>query len=103
MVTMRTASRTASRRLGALAATVAVLFLVAQSAALTHEIEHVLHLHDAPCALHVAADHLVMASAPGPTLSAGLAPSLHSESPSLHARPAPPASPSPARAPPLLP
>jgi hypothetical protein len=103
MVTMLTASRTASRRLGALAATLALAFLVAQSAALTHEIEHVLHLHDAPCALHLAADHLVMVSAPGPTLMVSLAPSLRSEGPSLHARPAPPASLSPARAPPLLP
>jgi hypothetical protein len=51
----------------------------------------------------LAADHLVMVSAPGPTLMVSLAPSLRSEGPSLHARPAPPASLSPARAPPLLP
>ncbi|HEY7870913.1 MAG TPA: hypothetical protein VIF59_16890 [Methylomirabilota bacterium] len=103
MVTTRTASRTHPRRLAALAAIVAFCFLAGQSSALAHEIEHVLRLHDAPCALHVAADHLVMASAAEPTPAVTLAPSPGSAGPPAPARLARPFSPTEARAPPLLP
>jgi hypothetical protein len=102
MATMCTASRRRSR-LGVLAALLALVFVAAQGAALAHEIEHVLHLHNAPCALHVVADHLVMAPAPDPMPAVMLAPAIQCESSALHAAPAPAACPSPARAPPLLP
>jgi hypothetical protein len=86
-----------------LAALLAAAFVTAQSAALAHEIEHVLHLHDAPCALHLAADHLPMAPAPAlpPTVTAPVSPRF--ECPAVFALPVPPAFPSAARAPPLLP
>jgi hypothetical protein len=43
-----------------------VVFLATQVTALSHEFEHVLHRHDVPCALHVAADHLMMIGVPEP-------------------------------------
>ena len=103
MPTMHTASRRFPCLLGALAAVLALVFVAAQGTALAHEIAHVLHLHDAPCALHVAADHLVMAPAPEPVPAVVLAPAIRSESSTLPVVPGPLARPSAARAPPLLP
>jgi hypothetical protein len=40
------------------------LFVVTQITALSHELQHVFHQHDVPCALHGAAVHLVAASPP---------------------------------------
>ena len=48
---------------------VVVMFAVVQTAALAHEIQHVLQQHDGPCGLHVVADHLAMAIAPAPSLA----------------------------------
>jgi hypothetical protein len=45
------------------------MFAVVQTAALAHEIQHVLQQHDGPCGLHVVADHLAMAIAPVPALA----------------------------------
>ncbi|HUP38286.1 MAG TPA: hypothetical protein VNC82_22890 [Candidatus Limnocylindria bacterium] len=101
MATMHTASRRRPRLLAALAAVLALMFVSAQGTALAHEIEHVLHLHEAPCALHVAADHLVMAPAPDPEPAVALAPASRAEPSTFHAVPAPPARPSAARAPPV--
>lgn len=103
MPTMHTASRRLPRLVAVLAVALAVVFVAAQGAALAHEIAHVLHLHDAPCALHVVADHLVMAPAPEPAPAVVLAPAIGSESSTLPVVPGPPARPSAARAPPLLP
>lgn len=100
MATMHTASRRRPRPLASLATVLAVMFASAQGTALAHEIEHVLHLHEAPCALHVAADHLVMAPAPEPEPAVTLAPASGAEPSILHAVPARPARPSAARAPP---
>jgi hypothetical protein len=44
---------------------------LAQTAAAVHEYQHTLHAHDAPCALHVFADHhdkAPTAKAPTPAL-----------------------------------
>jgi hypothetical protein len=46
-----------------------IIFIAAQVTALAHEFEHVLHQHEAPCALHVAADHLSMVTTPMPALA----------------------------------
>jgi hypothetical protein len=100
MATMFTATRRLPRLLAAAAAVLALTFVGAQGAALAHEIQHVLHLHDAPCALHVAADHLVIAAAPDPVPAVALVPARHAGSAPLHTVPAPPARPSAARAPP---
>jgi hypothetical protein len=70
----------------------AVALLVVPATALGHELEHVLHQHDDPCGLHVAAEHLAMAITPGPAAAAG--PRLALASP-----PSPPAPGSPARRP----
>lgn len=47
---------------GVLRRLAAVLFALtlfaAAAAALAHEFDHVLHKHDAPCALHLYADHV---------------------------------------------
>ena len=48
---------------------IVVIFAVVQTAALVHEIQHVLQRHDGPCGLHVVADHLAMAIAPVPALA----------------------------------
>jgi hypothetical protein len=68
-------SNGASRRrpLGVHALLITV-FIVVHMTALAHEFEHVLHQHDAPCGLHVVADHLAMAPAPEPALAVGPAP-----------------------------
>lgn len=50
--------RAASVKLRRLAALAAAAFLAAQAAALAHEFDHALHKHNAPCALHLYADHL---------------------------------------------
>jgi hypothetical protein len=64
-----------------------LVFIVVQATALAHEIQHVLHLHDRPCGLHVAADHLAMAPAPEPALAVELAPAAEQLSFSPEARP----------------
>jgi hypothetical protein len=102
MPTMHTASRRCPGLVVVLAVVLALAFVAAQATALAHEIEHVLHLHDAPCALHVAADHLVMAPAPEPVPAVALAPVMRPESSTLHVVPAPPPRASAARAPPSL-
>jgi hypothetical protein len=89
-------------RLGLHALLVAV-FITVQATALSHEIEHVLHQHDAPCGLHVAAEHLVIVSAPEPALAVPLVPAVDGVSFALGLLQPPLARPSPARAPPLLP
>jgi hypothetical protein len=78
-----------------------LVFVVVQATALAHEIQHVLHLHDGPCGLHVAADHLAMAPAPEPGLATELAPTVEQVLSCLSARLFRPARPSEARAPPL--
>jgi len=55
-------------------AVLVALFIVVQATALAHEIAHVAHQHDAPCGLHVVADHLAMAPAPEPALAVIVAP-----------------------------
>ena len=80
----------------------AFALVIAPGVALAHESEHVLHRHDGPCVLHVAADHLVIAPAPEPAPATSLAPSAAPES---SPRPVPrvlPARLSVARAPPSL-
>jgi hypothetical protein len=53
---------------------VAIILLASQLTALTHEFEHVLHQHEVPCALHVAAEHLTVVTAPAPPLVAAPTP-----------------------------
>jgi hypothetical protein len=78
------------------------VFITVQATALAHEWEHVLGQHEAPCGLHVIADHLVMAPAPEPVPAVALAPAAGPvSSPTDVLLPAP-AHPSGARAPPLL-
>jgi hypothetical protein len=90
-----------SARLGLLILLVAT-FLAVQAAALAHEFEHVLNQHDAPCGLHVAADHLVIVSAPEPA-TVPRVPSTAAATLATGHLPPFPARPSSARAPPLLP
>lgn len=80
---------------------VVVMFAVVQTAALAHEIQHVLHQHDGPCGLHVVADHLAMASAPAPSLAA-VAPATDPLLWSPGHRRSPPAQSGGARSPPVL-
>jgi hypothetical protein len=80
---------------------VVVMFALVQTAALAHEIQHVLQQHDGPCVLHVVADHLAMAIAPVPSLTVvALATDQLLSTPDNHL--SPPAQPSSARAPPVL-
>lgn len=88
-------------RLGLHALLVAMLIAV-PATALSHEFEHLLHRHEAPCGLHVAAEHLVIVTAPEPALAVPLVPATGDESFALGLRQAAPARPSAARAPPLL-
>jgi hypothetical protein len=76
------------------------VFVVVQVTALSHEFEHVMHRHDAPCGLHVAADHLVIVSAPEPARLVGPAPSTGHVPRSTGALVSAPRGPSRARAPP---
>ncbi len=76
------------------------VFVAVQVTALSHEFEHVVHRHDAPCGLHVAADHLVIVSAPEPAPAVGLAPATGDVSRSTGAPLSPPVRPRGARAPP---
>jgi hypothetical protein len=84
---------------GVLALLVA-LFVSTQITALAHEIEHVLDQHGAPCALHVVAEYLAMASPPGPTLAVAPAPGPDAAPQSIAVATGRPACPSGARAPP---
>jgi hypothetical protein len=77
------------------------MFAVVQTAALAHEIQHVLHQHDGPCGLHVVADHLAMASAPAPSLAV-VAPAIDQLLWSPGNRRSPSAQSSSARSPPIL-
>ena len=55
----------------------AAVFIVVQATALSHEFEHVTHQHDAPCGLHIVADHLVLVATPEPPLAVALSPAAH--------------------------
>lgn len=79
------------------------MLIATQAMALAHELEHVAHAHEEPCALHDAAEHLAMASAPGPGPAVPLLPARRPVTPVLVAPPQIPSHPSDARAPPLLP
>ena len=79
-----------------------LIFVVVQATALAHEIQHVLHLHDGPCGLHVAADHLAMAPAPEPALAVEPASPTEPLLSSPDARPLRVARLSEARAPPFV-
>ena len=79
-----------------------LVFVVVQATALAHEVQHALHLHDGPCGLHVAADHLAMAPAPEPGLAVDLVPATEQLLSCLGARLLLPARLSEARAPPFL-
>jgi hypothetical protein len=78
------------------------VFIAVQAAALSHEFEHLLNRHDAPCGLHVAADHQVIVVAPPPPAAAPLAAASRSFSVSPQLPPPHLALPGDARAPPLL-
>jgi hypothetical protein len=78
-----------------------LVFCAVQATALAHEVQHVMHLHDGPCGLHVAADHLAMAAAPDAPPAVTLVPVDSAADPSPGAPPAPPTPPSGGRAPPL--
>lgn len=92
------------RALRPLPITLLVAMLIAtQAMVLSHELEHVAHAHEEPCALHDAAEHLAMASAPGPGPAVALLPARRPVTPVLVAPPQIPSHPSDARAPPLLP
>jgi hypothetical protein len=78
-------------------------FLSSQVTALAHELEHVAGTHPVPCALHVAADHLVMAGAPEPAAAATPTPLAGPAAPAVHTLHPPPERSRTARAPPLLP
>jgi hypothetical protein len=78
-----------------------LVFVLVQATALAHEIQHVLHLHDGPCGLHVAADHLAMAAAPEPALTVKPAPVSEQPLSSPDARPFRRSRLSEARAPPF--
>lgn len=86
------------RRLG-LCALVVAAFVVVQVMALSHELEHVAHKHDAPCGFHVAADHLVIVLAPDPAPAAPPALSGGGVSAAPELPPPAPARPGSARAP----
>jgi hypothetical protein len=77
------------------------LFFAVQTTALSHEVQHVLHQHDAPCGLHIVADQLVMSAAPEPPLTLVLAPATVAVVTSSDASFADPGRSSSARAPPL--
>jgi hypothetical protein len=78
-----------------------VVFVVVQAAALGHEVQHVLRLHDEPCGLHVVAEHLAMVMAPEPAPAVTLKPAIEQMIPFSGAWLSPPARPSAARAPPV--
>lgn len=79
-----------------------ILFVAVQTTALAHEVQHVLHQHDGPCALHVVADHLVMAAAPEAVAAVAPAPAADLAGPSSRTPPSLAAPPSGARASPVL-
>jgi hypothetical protein len=103
MVTTLTASRPSRRGAAVAAFVLALIFLVTQATALAHEMEHMLHQHDAQCVLHLAVEHLVMVAAPEPEPVVAPAPVILATFPLLLAPPVRPAHPRAARAPPLLP
>jgi hypothetical protein len=82
---------------------VIVCFLTVQAVALSHEVQHVTGEHDVPCGLHDAAEHVVMATAPEPTLALVPAPVADRVPPTPDVIRTRPAHPSAARAPPALP
>jgi hypothetical protein len=102
-VTMPTASSRRGQGGATLIALLSFIFVLSQTAALMHEMEHVVYQHDAQCALHLAADHLLLMPPPDPDPLVAPGPVLHS---TVHLQLAPPARPprlTGARAPPLLP
>jgi len=78
-----------------------VLFVAVQVTALCHEFEHIAHRHDAPCGLHVVADHQMFASAPDPALPVAPAPAVRRASARPSDPPALPPRPHGARASPI--
>jgi hypothetical protein len=78
----------------------AALLLAAQLTALAHEPAHVAGEHDEPCAPHVLAEHLAMASAPAPAPPVAWRPAIAAERAAPGIAPAPPLAPRGARAPP---
>jgi hypothetical protein len=80
----------------------AAVFVVVQVAALSHELQHVLHQHDEPCGLHVVAAHLAMATAPEPAVAGALMPAAYLPLPPTDAPTASPLRVSSARSPPVL-
>jgi hypothetical protein len=110
MVITSTASSRVAERIGrvpklarfTLLTLLVATFVAVQATALAHEFEHVLHQHDAPCGLHVAAEHLVIVAAPVPALAVPLVPSTDAVAFAIGQWPPLSARPSSARAPPLL-
>jgi hypothetical protein len=78
------------------------LFATTQVAALAHEVEHLFRQHLAPCALHDAAEHLVVVSPLPPETVAALERHAGVAPPYVPAAPERPARPRVARAPPPL-
>jgi hypothetical protein len=89
------------RSLRTVHALLVIVVIAAQATALSHEFEHVLHRHEGPCALHVAADHLMMVAAPEPAPALAPEPVARLLSPLQVVLLPLPARPSDARAPPL--
>jgi hypothetical protein len=61
---LKTMARAGAARF--LVAFLVITFVASYVTALAHEFEHVLHQHETPCALHIAADSLSIATAPTP-------------------------------------
>jgi hypothetical protein len=80
----------------------AAVFVVVQVAALSHELQHVLHQHEEPCGLHAVAAHIAMATAPEPVVAATFTPAAYLPLPPTDAPTASPLRPSGARSPPVL-
>ena len=95
-------TRWAARTTRGLHVLLVAVFIVVQATALSHELEHVTHQHDAPCGLHVAADHLVLVPAPEPPVPVALAPAANNVSAPLGRLLPSPVRANGARAPPFL-
>jgi hypothetical protein len=94
-------ARAASPLRQVLRALIAVLFVVTHAAALSHELQHVFHEHDGPCALHEAAEHLVAVAPVDPAPAIGPARGADVPAPALVAGPERPTLSRDARAPPI--
>jgi hypothetical protein len=100
MVTTSTAGSAVTLLRSGLYALILAVFITVQAGALAHEWQHVLGQHEAPCGLHVIADHLAMVPAPEPVLAVALAPAAGPVSPHADVLLPAPARPRTARAPP---